>query len=348
MDELFKDKKILITGGTGSIGRALTREILKHEPKAIRLFDIDETGEFEFRQELREYNNVRFLMGDIRDRARLRYAIEDIDIIFHMAALKHVESCEFNPFEAIKTNVLGTQNVIDVAIEEEVSKVIFTSSDKAVNPTNVMGTTKLLCERLVTAADYYAGARNISFFSVRFGNIIGSRGSVISLFKNQIQAGGPVTVTNPNMTRFIMPMSRALELLFKATQMAQRGEVFVLKMPAVKIRDLAEVMIEEFALSRRRTNEIKIEIIGDKPGEKMYEELMTEDEARRSLEIDDMFIILPEIKELSYDASSLRYPKIDKYPGAKPAKIASYKSSDAKLLMKHEIKKVLHKERLLD
>jgi len=342
MNELFKDKKILITGGTGSIGRALTREILKHEPKAIRLFDIDETGEFEFRQELRKYDNVRFLLGDIRDRARLRYAIEGIDIIFHTAALKHVEGCELNPFEAIKTNVIGTQNVIDVAIEEEVSKVIFTSSDKAVNPTNVMGTTKLLCEKLMTSADYYAGARNISFFSVRFGNVIGSRGSVIPLFKNQIRAGGPLTITNPNMTRFIMPMSRALELLFKATQIAQRGEVFVLKMPAVRIQDLAEVMIEEFApRSMLRTDEIKIEIIGNKLGEKMYEELMTEDEARRALEIEDMFIILPEIKELSYDAASLRYPKIDRYPRAKPAKIASYKSSDTKLLTKQELRRFI-------
>ena len=235
MEKLFRNKNVLITGGTGSVGRELAREILKHHPKVLRIFDIDETRRFELQQEFGELKNVRFLLGDIRDRARLRYAIEDIDIIFHAAALKHVEACEYNPFEAIKTNVLGTQNVIDVAIEEEVSKVIFTSSDKAVNPTNVMGTTKLMCERLMTAANYYRGRRDIVFSSVRFGNVVGSSGSVTPLFKSQIQAGGPLTVTNPNMTRFIMPMSQALELLFKATETAQGGEVFVFKMPAVKV-----------------------------------------------------------------------------------------------------------------
>ena len=151
--------------------------------------------------------------------------MEDIDIVFHAAALKHVEACEYNPFEAIKTNVLGTQNVIDVCIEKEVSKVIFTSSDKAVNPTNVMGTTKLVGERLITAANYYKGKRDIVFSSVRFGNVIGSRGSAVPLFKNQIQAGGPLTVTDPNMTRFIMSMPRALELLCKATKLTQGGDL---------------------------------------------------------------------------------------------------------------------------
>jgi FlaA1/EpsC-like NDP-sugar epimerase len=341
MEKLFRNKNVLITGGVGSVGRELAREILKHKPKVLRLFDIDETRRFELQRELGGFKNIRFLLGDVRDRARLRYAIEDIDIIFHAAALKHVEACEYNPFEAIKTNVLGTQNVIDVAIEEEVSKVIFTSSDKAVNPTNVMGTTKLMCERLMTAANYYRGRRNIVFSSVRFGNVVGSSGSVIPLFKDQIRAGGPLTVTNPNMTRFIIPMSRALELLFKATEMTQGGEVFVFKMPVVKISDLASVMIKNLAPEYGYSpSEIKIKLIGDKPGEKMHEELMTENEARRALETKDMFIILPEVKELT----SMR----PRYPGARSARPRSYKSSDAKRLTKEEIKGMLREERLLE
>jgi len=341
MKKLFKNKNVLITGGVGSVGQELAREILKHHPKVLRIFDIDETRRFELQQELGKFKNARFLLGDVRDKGRLRYAIEDIDIIFHAAALKHVEACEYNPFEAIKTNVLGTQNVIDVAIEEEVNKVIFTSSDKAVNPTSVMGTTKLMCERLMTAANYYRGPRDIVFSSVRFGNVIGSSGSATPLFRAQIQAGGPLTVTNPNMTRFIMSMSRALGLLFKATEMAQGGEVFAFKMPAVKVSDLASAMIESLAPKCGYSpSKIKTKVIGSKPGEKMYEELMTDDEARRALETKDMFIILPGMEEL-LDTKF-------RYLGAKPARARSYKSSDAKLLTKEEIKKMLHEGRLLE
>lgn len=341
MKKLFKNKNVLITGGAGSVGQELAREILKHRPKVLRIFDIDETRQFELQRELEKFKNVRFLLGDVRDRGRLRYAIEDIDIIFHAAALKHVEACEYNPFEAIKTNVLSTQNVIDVAIEEEASKVIFTSSDKAVNPTNVMGTTKLMCERLMTAANYYRGPRDIVFSSVRFGNVVGSSGSVTPLFKSQIQAGGPLTVTNPNMTRFIMPMSRTLALLFKATEMAQGGEVFIFKMPAVKVSDLASTMIESLAPKLGYIpSKIKTKVIGSKLGEKMYEELMTDDEARRALETKDMFIVLPEMKELT--STKFRYPR------AKPVRAMSYKSSDVKLLAKEEIKKLLHEGRLLE
>jgi FlaA1/EpsC-like NDP-sugar epimerase len=341
MEKLFRNKNVLITGGAGSVGQELTREILKHRPKVLRIFDIDETRRFALQQELGKFKNVRFLLGDVRDRGRLRYAIEDIDIIFHAAALKHVEACEYNPFEAIKTNVLGTQNVIDVAIEEEVSKVIFTSSDKAVNPTNVMGTTKSMCEKLMTAANYYRGQRDIVFSSVRFGNVVGSSGSVTLLFKTQIQEGGPLTVTNPNMTRFIMPMLQALKLLFKATQIARGGEVFVFKMPAIKVSDLASTMIESLAPKYGHSlGGIKIKVIGSKPGEKMYEELMTDEEAKRALETKDMFIVLPEMKEL--------LDRKLRYLGAKPARARSYKSSDAKLLTKEEIKKMLREGRLLE
>lgn len=340
---LFKNKKILITGGTGSIGQEIMREMVKYEPAVVRIMDVDETKQFELQQEYEDHENVRFLLGDIRDKERLSRAIEDIDIIFHTAALKHVLACEYNPFEAVKTNTIGIQNLIDVAMDEEVEKVIFTSSDKAVNPTNVMGATKLLAERLITSANYYKGARKTIFSSVRFGNVLGSRGSVIPLFKKQIANGGPVTITNNKMTRFIMPMRDAINLLFKATKLAQGGEIFVFKMKALKITDLAEVMIEELAQNcGYPPNEIKLKLIGTKPGEKLYEELMTEDEARRALESEDMFILFPEMKELSHiDKSS--YPSVSEI-----AEVKAYTSKDVKHLTREEIKEILYQENLIE
>ena len=339
---IFKNKRILITGGTGSIGQEILREILKYEPTTVRILDVDETKQFELQQEYGDPENLRFLLGDIRDKERLYRAIEDIDIVFHTAALKHVLACEYNPFEAVKTNISGIQNLIDVALDEEVEEVIFTSSDKAVNPTNVMGATKLLAERLITSANYYKGARKTIFSSVRFGNVLGSRGSIIPLFEKQIEKGRLVTITNNKMTRFIMSMREAINLLFKATELAQGGEIFVFKMKALKITDLAEVMIKELAPKYGFSpNEIKMEIIGNKPGEKLYEELMTEDEARRALESEEMFIVLSEIKELSH---------IDKscYPSTSPAEIKAYISNDVEHLIKEEIKEILYKENLIE
>ena len=319
------------SGGTGSIGQEIVQEILKYEPKVVRILDVDETKQFELQQEYEDHENVRFLLGDIRDKERLSRAIEGIDIIFHTAALKHVLACEYNPFEAVKTNVIGIQNLIDGAMDEEVEKVIFTSSDKAVNPTNVMGATKLLAERLITSANYYKGARKTIFSSVRFGNVLGSRGSIIPLFKKQIEHGGPVTITN----------NEAIDLLFKATGLAQRGEIFVFKMKALKITDLAEVMIDELAKNCGYSpSEIKLKIIGTKPGEKLYEELMTEDEARRALESEDMFILFPEMKELSHIGKA-------SYPSVSEAEVKAYNSRDARHLTNEEIREILHKENLV-
>lgn len=340
--DFISNKKILITGGTGSLGRELVFNILQYNPKVIRIFDVDETEQFDFQQELRGYEStVRFLLGDIRDKERLNRATEDIDIIFHTAALKHVMACEYNPFEAVKTNILGMQNVIDAALNNNVGKVIFTSSDKAVNPSNTMGTTKLLAEKLMTAANYYKGARDCVFSSVRFGNVMGSRGSVIPLFKKQIKAGGPVTITDPTMTRFMMSMSQAVELVFRSAEISQGGEVFIFKMPTINILDLTEVLIDELAPRYgHQSGDINIDIIGIKPGEKMYEELMTEDEAIRSLERDDMFIILPQIED------ELTKINVSVY-GAVSIKSKDYVSKDVVPITKDEIKAILMKDGII-
>ena len=342
MRNIFKNKKILITGGTGSIGLEILQEILKYEPEVVRILDVDETKQFELQQEYGDYDNVRFLLGDIRDMNRLRRAFNDVDAIFHTAAYKHVLSSEYNPFEAIKTNVYGIQNVIEAAIDNAVEKVIFTSSDKAVNPCNVMGATKLLGERLITAANSYRGAASDTIFSsVRFGNVLGSRGSVSPLFKRQIQQGGHVTVTNTKMTRFIMPMHEAIDLLFKATELARGGEIFVFKMNTLKIQDLAEVMIEELAPKYGHSPDaIKREIIGNKLGEKLYEELMTEDESEMALESEDIFIIFSAMKKLS-DIDNTLYPSFSR------AEVKSYTSKDEQHLSKAEIREILYKENLL-
>lgn len=344
MRNLFKNKKILITGGTGSIGQEMLFEVLKYEPAVVRILDIDETKQFELQQEYEDLENVRFLLGDIRDIDRLRRALKDIDIIFHTAAYKHVLSSEYNPFEAIKTNVIGVQNVIEAAIDNAVEKVIFTSSDKAVNPTNVMGATKLLGERLITSANYYRGAASDTLFSsVRFGNVLGSRGSVLPLFKNQIQRGGPVTITNKEMTRFVMSASQTINLLFKVIEIAQGGEIFIFKMPVIRITDLAKVMIEKLAQKYGyNADDIAIKIVGNKPGEKMYEELMTVDESARSLETQEMFIVLPAIEEELHDI------KLSSYLKAQQSELRSYRSDEMEPLSKKEIRDLLYKENLLD
>ena len=341
-NDYLKNKNILITGGTGSLGYALVKEILKHNPRVLRILDVDETKQFELQQELKDHDDkMRYLLGDIRDRDRLIRAMENVDIVFHTAALKHVMSCEYNPFEAVKTNVLGMQNLIDAAIRNNVDKIVFTSSDKAVNPSNTMGATKLLAERLMAAANYYKGDRRCTFTSVRFGNVMGSRGSVIPLFREQIKSGGPVTVTDTQMTRFMMSMSQAVELVLRSMALARGGELFIFKMPTVNIKDLAEVLIEELApLYGLNPNDIPIQIVGIKPGEKMYEELMTDDEALRSFERDDMFIIAPMIfdNESLYQSSSYN---------AVPIKSREYISRDVPAISKDEIRSILKKEGLL-
>ncbi|MFO1444423.1 polysaccharide biosynthesis protein [Bacillus sp. Bva_UNVM-123] len=309
---MYSEKKILIIGGTGTIGRYLLEELLLYNPSVIRIFSRDEYKQFEMQQEYSEYRNIRYLIGDVRDEKRLLRAMEDIDYVFHLAAMKHVPSCEYNPFEAVQTNVIGTQNVIQCALSAKVKKVLFTSTDKAISPTNTYGATKLTAERLISAADYQKGPKQTIFSSVRFGNVMGSRGSVIPLFKKQIMEKNVVTVTDKHMLRYMMTPSQAISLMLEANELARGGEVFVLKMPIIRLSELVEVLVEQVTKKRAIQNPIKIKEIGLRPGEKMFEELMTEDEIRIALERENMYIILPSYAQNRRyrDANPIKEPPV--------------------------------------
>ncbi len=290
---LFDGKTVLVTGGTGTIGSEIVMQLVSNfNPKAIRILSNDENGLFNLQQELSSHTNVRFLFGDVRDKDRMRMACESVDIVFHAAALKHVPICEYNPFEAVRTNVIGTQNLVEAALLENVERFILISTDKAVNPTSAMGASKLLCEKLVVEACSYKGSRRTKFSCVRFGNVLGSRGSVTEVFKRQIALGEPVTVTSREMTRFIMLVSQAVSLVFKAVELAEGGETFILKMPCLRILDLAEVMIDNLVdKSGVLSNVCEAKIVGVRHGEKLHEELMTSYESNNCIEAADMFIV---------------------------------------------------------
>ncbi len=293
---------VLLTGGAGSVGQALLPHILEDDPAVLRILDNNESGLADLQRQFTN-NCLRFLVGDVRDSDRLERAMEDIDIVIHTAAMKHVDVCEYNPFEAVKTNVLGIQNVVDTAIDAGVERVVFTSSDKAVDPANTMGTTKLLGERLITAGNKHNGRSELRFTSVRFGNILNSSQSVIPLFIQQIRDGGPVTLTDKRMTRFFLSYDDVYDLISQAIEKTEGGEVFVYKMPAIKIKDLAEAMIEVFAPHfGHDPTDVDIEIIGRRPGETFHEEIMTQRETTRAYENESMYAIRPEAKEyLSFE-----------------------------------------------
>lgn len=333
--DIYKNKKILVTGGVGSIGRQLVKSLLTSDPASIRIFDNNETGLFEIEQELHS-PNVRILVGDVRDKERVDIAMDGVDIVFHASALKHVPLCEYNPFEAVKTNVLGTQNVLDAALRNHVEKVINISTDKAVNPSNVMGATKLLAERLAISANYYKGNKRTIISSVRFGNVLNSRGSVIPLFKNQIHDGKCITITDMEMNRFFMDIPSAVKLILTAGQISRGSEIFILKMPALRIIDLAEVMIEHYApVFGFKPEEISIKVIGKRTGEKLYEDLMTEEEAERAYENDELFIIVSH-SPYSEDQTSRLIP-----PGFRRAGKQNYSSKNAPLINRDKIKDFL-------
>jgi len=299
----LKHKRVLITGACGTVGRELIRQLLEqHQPDELVALDNNESELFAIEQQFAEYGHATFFLADVRDRDRLKDKMKGIDWVFHTAAFKHVLQCERSPFEAVQTNILGVQNIIYAAIENKVERVIFTSSDKAVNPTNVMGTSKLMGERLITAANSNLQGDGPVFASTRFGNVLGSRGSVIPIFRNQIRRGGPVTLTDPEMTRFIMSIEEAVQLVIDSGIQCRGGEVFVTKMPAIRIKDLAEVMVEELAPAySQNVKDIEIRVIGHQPGEKLYEELLNMEETRRSWELERYFVVLPAFREIYRD-----------------------------------------------
>jgi FlaA1/EpsC-like NDP-sugar epimerase len=314
-----------VTGGSGTIGSALVDTLIEGGAEVVRIFGRDETKHFYQRKRLGTGSHVRFLVGDVRDRDRLLRATEGIDVVFHLAALKHVESGEYNPFEVTQTNVVGTQNVIDACLANGVKTMILTSSDKAANPTSVMGASKLMAEKLVTAATNYRGLHATTFASVRFGNVLGSRGSAIELFARQVRAGGPVTVTDPSMTRFVMTTRRAVELALQAAQVARGGEVFVFKMPVAILSDLVDATIDIAARGAGiDPSTIDVHSIGIRPGEKGYEELMTAEESTRARDIGDMYVVLPAIES---------HPEIIAAYADAPSPVVGAYSSDGQVPM---------------
>lgn len=336
MNGFFKGKKVLIIGGTGTIGQSLLLTILLDGPEVVRVFSRDEYKQFELQQQLHKFNNIRYLIGDIRDYERVRRAMQDIDYVFHCAAMKHVPSCEYNPFEAVQTNIIGTQNVIQASIDSGVSKTVFTSTDKAIAPSNTYGASKLMAERLISAAQYYGSAGKTIFSAVRFGNVMGSRGSVIPLFQKQVKEQQRITMTHKEMSRFMMTLKQATELTIRALIVAQGGEVFVLKMPVIRLQDLAQCVIEEVCKQMKTpiTN-IKIEEIGLRPGEKMYEELMTEEESSHALEMEEMFVI------------PNAFVNKGMYEGTKPAKVQSYSSDHTSYITKEMVRDILISNHLI-
>jgi UDP-N-acetylglucosamine 4,6-dehydratase len=278
---------ILITGGTGSFGQKFVEMALtKHRPRRLIVFSRDELKQFEMRQRFPDQpgSPMRYFIGDVRDPDRLKRAMEAVDIVIHAAALKQVPSCEYNPFEAVKTNIYGAQNVIDAAIDAGVKKVVALSTDKAVNPINLYGATKLCAEKIFIQGNAYARSKGTRFSCVRYGNVIGSRGSVIPLFKEQ-QMNGRITITDPRMTRFWITLEEAVELVIDALHHMQGGEIFVPRLPSMKIIDLAQAIAPA----------CEIEFIGIRPGEKLHEVLITEEEGRNTVACNGMYVIMPNL-----------------------------------------------------
>ena len=280
----WHQSNILITGGTGSFGKKLAEIILKkYQPKKLIIFSRDELKQHEMNQIWNDNEvPIRYFIGDVRDKERLCRALHGVDIVVHAAALKQVPACEYNPFEAVQTNVLGAQNVINAAIESKVKRVIALSTDKAVNPVNLYGATKLVAEKLFIQSNVYSGGDGTRFSCVRYGNVVGSRGSVIPLFMQQRKTG-TVTVTDPEMTRFWITLEQGVQFVIRCIEQMHGGEVFVPKIPSMKIMDLAKVIAPES----------EIRFSGIRPGEKTHEALLSFNELRHTVEYDNMFIVLP-------------------------------------------------------
>jgi len=331
---MFENKKILITGGTGSLGRALTKRLLAEKVDVIRIFSRNENKQVTMQDEFND-DRLRFLIGDVRDLPRLERALEGIDIVFHAAALKHVPVIEKNPFEAINTNVIGSRNVVEACLSENVSKVVGVGTDKAVSPLNTYGATKLLMEKIFTTASNYLDKdkHKTKFISLRYGNVLGSSGSVIPKFINQIKSNKKITITDPGMTRFSITMDEALDFILDSTIHGHGSEVFIPKLRSYKIDDVKIVLQELLG----NTGEEKIPV---RQGEKFHETLINIDETRTTLESESKYIILQ--NKLSDQEINERYPGYKKMILSKP-----YSSDNVERIPKNELKDILSKSDLL-
>jgi UDP-N-acetylglucosamine 4,6-dehydratase/5-epimerase len=285
----MKDKVVLVTGGTGSFGKKFTKKALELGVKKIIVFSRDELKQYEMKQEFRD-ERLRFFIGDVRDKERLYRAFDGVDIVIHAAAMKHVDACEYNPFEAVKTNIHGAQNIIEAAIDRGVEKVIALSTDKACSPVNLYGATKLASDKLFVAANAYVGEKKTQFSVVRYGNVVGSRGSVVPFFK-KIKNTGVIPITDERMTRFWITLEHGVQFVLDNLERMHGGEIFVPKIPSMNIMDLAKAVAPE----------CETKVIGIRPGEKLHEAMIMEDDARHTIEFDDYYAILPELTWANLD-----------------------------------------------
>ena len=331
---MFENKRILITGGTGSLGRALTKRLLDEKVDVIRIFSRNENKQVTMQSEFND-DRLRFLIGDVRDLPRLERALEGIDIVFHAAALKHVPIIEYNPFEAINTNVIGSRNVVEACLSENVGAVVGVGTDKAVSPLNTYGATKLLMEKLFTTASNYLDKdkHKTKFVSLRYGNVLGSSGSVIPKFIQQIKANEKITITDPDMTRFSITMDEALDFILDSTMSGKGSEVFVPKLRAYKIDDV-KVALQELISN---TGEEKIPV---RQGEKFHETLINTDEMRTALESESKYMILQ--REISDQEINEQYPGFRRITLTKP-----YSSNTVEKIPINELKDILSKSSLL-
>ena len=334
---MFDGKTVLITGGTGSLGRALTKKLLNSKVEAVRIFSRNESKQIEMESEIND-SRLRFFMGDVRDSERLFYALEDVDIVFHAAALKHVPKIEYNPFESIKTNVIGSQNVIDNSLKQNVEKVICVGTDKAVSPLNTYGATKLLMEKLFITANNYVNPKKhrTKFIAVRYGNVLGSSGSVIPKFIDLIKNDKPLTITDSKMTRFTITMDEALEFILNATMTGKGSEIFIPKLKSYEMSVLIEALGE---LCGKTSHEIT----GIRPGEKLHETLINQDEMRYTWNINGMLMLANPHYELFNEKKIL-----ENYEGIKKEEsLITYSSDIADKISKDELKQKIQNSNLL-
>jgi len=330
---MFENKKILVTGGTGSLGIALTTKLLKTNADTIRIFSRDELKQSQMESDFHD-ERLRFLIGDVRDKERLEKAVEGVDIVVHTAALKQVPVIEYNPFEAIKTNVQGSQNLVEACLNKNVGFALAIGTDKAVSPFNTYGATKLLMERLFVSANYYKGERKTKFACVRYGNVLGSRGSIIPKFVEQIMSGDKITITDPNMTRFNITIDQALDLIFRVIKNTVGGDIHIPKLNAYKVGDVKDVLLD---LMDCKNEEKRIPV---RIGEKHHEILINEHEIRNTYENQDNDYVIYE-NQLTKDHS-------EKIPNSKKAALTTEYSSDkVKLVSKKDLKEIIIKQNLI-